>query len=255
MGRQWEVSVRSDKDEHHENEEEAAALNDEAVPLFGSVPISVLILFSVFAGIELLLLGGEYGLWGGPLAVGWRSELIQFFGFSDVLFDRMIVSGEFNFEWFYRLFTYPFVAGDFRQVIVGLVLIIGAGKYMAERVLFRTLVIYVLVCVVIGAVAFGVLIDEEQLLSGSYSVGFGLLGYYVYRQYVKARRGDITYFEAFRIPAFIVTLDFTFSFLFGAPWFGVARVAALLAGFAMSLAISWRGTFSWSTLQHRLGRR
>lgn len=241
-----------DDDDLFEDDEEGRS--DETVPFFNPVPSVVLVLLAVIAGVEIVLRGGEMGLWGGPMALGWRTDLIQHIGFSDTLFERLLLARDLNFEWFYRLLSYPFVSSSVREFLIGLVFIIAAGKYAGERMTTFTFAVLVVTSVVFGAVLYAFIMDDDQFLTGPYTMGFGLLGFYVFRQFLKARNGQISYLDAFKVPIFILTLDIVLTLILNAPLRTISRICALIAGFILSFAISRKGHISWYSLKKRLGR-
>ena len=94
---------------------------------FNKLPVVVVVLFLIMAGVEAVLALGEAGLVGGPSAIGWRLGLVRDWGFSGDLFDAMWADGYFPLEHMARFLTYPFIHLSFTHALLAIVLMLAAG--------------------------------------------------------------------------------------------------------------------------------
>ena len=58
---------------------------------FNPVSPIVLVLVVVLVGVELVFQAAEHGLIGGPLAEGWRIDMMRHFGFHKAVFDHLVL--------------------------------------------------------------------------------------------------------------------------------------------------------------------
>ncbi|MEM9210469.1 MAG: rhomboid family intramembrane serine protease [Pseudomonadota bacterium] len=226
----------------------------ERVPLFLTIPPIALWLAMAVGASEVLFLGAEFGLWGGPDALSWRSIGTQTYGYSSPVLERMISLGHFSWDKIIRPFSYPFVSSGWREALITFVITVGAGKYAAERMNVFPFVTLIVCTTVFGAFAFTLFTSETAVLTGGLSVAFGLLGFFAFWEAKKARYNGNSMLPAFRLPLFLLSIDIILTLVFGGVHFWVARAGALASGFVLGFLVNRKGEFSWTVLKKRLGR-
>ena len=211
------------------------------IPLFNPIPEPIIFLVGFILGVELILLGGTYDLWGGPEAVGWRIALLEKYAFSDRLFESLFTIGFVSFDKIVRCVSYVFISEHSLLAIIGSLFALGTGKYVADRTTIVTLIVLFVIPVSVGAVVFSLLANVEDFMSGPLVVAFGFFGFYAFRESVAASWRGASRLRPFTMPILILTIDITISLITGQPPFWIARAAAFVAGLVLSLFVSWQG--------------
>ena len=224
-------------------------------PFFNPMPESILISFGVLAGIELILLGGNYGLWGGPEAVGWRVSLIETYGFSDPLFESMVTFGLVSWDKLVRCLSFVFFSSSSFEAVFSCLLFLAVGKYVADRTTVLTILVFFFLTTLASSIGFSLILDTDKMLTGALSVSFGLLAFYGVQEAVKAKRSGRSVLLGFRLPIMIIGIDIAFSYFLSQPPFWVARAAAFVVGLVLSFFVAKDGTLSFRAAQWYLGRK
>ena len=223
----------------------------QAEPFVNPVPWPVVVLAGFVLLSEAVLAGARFGLWGGMHSVGWRAALIQRLGFSDPLFDRMIAHMRLEGVDLLRFVSHPLVHTDWREALLGAFFLLAIGKYAGARMREGTLALLLICGALIGALGFGLILQEPGLLVGTFTLVFALLGFYGGAQWI-ATGGDVR--RAFSLPLFILFLDIAFTLSFGGAHFWVAHAFAMFVGLGFAFAIGVDGRVSWRVLRARLRR-
>lgn len=215
------------------------------------LPPVLVALFLIMAGIELAFNLGARGLAGGPMAVGWRNQAIETYGFSGLVFDWMMDTGRWPLDHLIRFVTYPFVHVSFTHALFALVILLAMGKIVAEALgSLRFLVVFVFSAAV-GALAWGLILDDTRFLIGGYPPVYGLIGSFTYLMWVKLGQVGAPQARAFTLIGFLLAIQLIFAILFGGGSDWVADIAGFVAGFALSIVLVPGG---WARLRSQLRR-
>ena len=219
---------------------------------FNVLPPVVIALTLLIIVIEVIFQLANAGIVGGPRGVGWRIAAIEEFGFSSVVLDRVLVNGDYSFDMLKRFVTYPFVNVQLTQVAFCAALTLALGKFTAEFYGgMKVLVIY-LVTSVLGAVAFGLMVEGRFPLVGGFTPVYGLIGAYTYTLWLRLGQAGENQIKAFRLIGFLLGLQLLFGLLFGPGNQWIAELAGFSAGFMVSIVLAPGG---WATMLARLRQR
>ena len=133
---------------------------------FNALPPAVIALTALILGIEAVLQLANAGIIGGPRGVGWRIAAIEEFGFSSVVLDRVLVTGDYSFDMLKRFVTYPFINVQLTQVAFCAGLTLALGKFVGEFYGGLQIVVIYLVTAIFGAVVFGFMVEGRYPLLG-----------------------------------------------------------------------------------------
>lgn len=219
---------------------------------FNSIPPVVLVLALVIFGIELAFQAGARGFAGGPTAVGWRLEAVRSFGFVDQIFDQMIALNLWPTEHLKRFVTYPFVHANFTHMLFVLVFLLALGKMVGE--VFRAWAVLVVFfgSAIVGAVVFGLVVDDPYPLIGGYPAVYGLIGAFTFLLWVDLALRGAPQARAFTLIGFLMGIQLVFGLIFGGGKDWVADLAGFATGFGLSFVVSPGG---WGRVMERLRQR
>ncbi|MCA0042682.1 rhomboid family intramembrane serine protease [Celeribacter litoreus] len=204
---------------------------------FNALPPAVVAIVMLLGGIELVFQVGNLGLVGGPEAVGWRLDALQKFSFLDQVFEQMRMLDMWPFEHVRRVFTYAFVHFSITHVLMASVFILAMGKMVGEVFgNFAVLAIFV-VSTIVGALAYGLILDVERPLAGAYPAAYGFIGAYSFILWIGLGNLGQNRLGAFRLIALLMGIQFVFGVLFGGSPDWVADLAGFAAGFATAAGL------------------
>lgn len=215
------------------------------------LPPVIVALFLIVAGVEVVLSLAGRGFIGGPAGIGWRLEAIQSYAFSGLIFDWMVANGQWPAEHLIRFVSYLFVHGSFTHAIFVCVMLLALGKMVGE--IFSgvaTLAVFV-VSGVVGAVVYGLVLDDEVPLIGGFPGVYGLIGAFTFLLWLRLGQMGAQQVQAFTLIGVLMGLQLIFGLLFGVQNDWVADVAGFATGFAMSFVVSPGG---WRAILDRLRR-
>lgn len=217
-----------------------------------ALPPVVIALALLIVGVEVVLQLADNGIIGGPRGVGWRIGLIEDYGFSPAVLDRVIVNGDYSFDMLKRFVTYPFINLQLTQVAFCAALTLALGKYTAEYYgSLKALAIYVL-CSIVGAVIYGLLVTENYPLIGGFTPVYGLIGAYTYALWLSLGRAGENQIMAFRLIGFLLLIQLIFGLFFGPNSAWIAELAGFVTGFTLSTIMAPGG---WAGLLRRMRQR
>ncbi len=147
---------------------------------FNPLPKSVIALVAVILGLEALFTLGARGLIGGPDAIGWRLSAVRDWAFADVVWEWMLANGRFPPEQLARFVTYPLIHVSFTHAVFVIVFILALGKLVSEVFGGAKMLIVFFASAILGAVAYGVILNEDAPLIGGYPGVYGLIGAYTF---------------------------------------------------------------------------
>ena len=221
---------------------------------FNVLPPVVVALTLLILAIEAMFRLADFGIVGGARGVGWRIAALEDYAFSSAVMDRILVNGDYSFDMLKRFVTYPFLYGNNQLTGVAFCagLTLALGKFTAEyygglKVLF----LYVATSIA-GAVAFGLLVNDNFPLFGGFTPVYGLIGAYTYSLWLKLGSAGKNQLLAFRLIGFLLAIQLIFGLFFGGNSQWIAELSGFAAGFALSVLLAPGG---WSSLITRMRQR
>ncbi|MCR8546681.1 rhomboid family intramembrane serine protease [Salipiger sp. P9] len=206
-------------------------------PPLNPMPPVVMALFIVIVGAEAVLSLGAYGFVGGPGAVGWRIDAMERFAFSAPVLQWMIQTGQFPVQHVIRLFSYPFVHGNFTHALFAGVMLLAMGKMVAEALgALRTLAIF-FAATLGGALAYGLLLETRMPLIGAFPPVYGLIGAFTYLLWLRLGQMGAQQIRAFSLIGMLLFIQLVFGLIFGGSQDWVADLGGFATGFALALVL------------------
>ena len=144
------------------------------------LPPVVWLLILPIAAMEIALNAGAYGLAGGQLGVGWRSDALQRFALSPEMLDQMLTTGQFNADYAMRFVTYPVVHGNLTHALMAAVFILALGKFVGEVYRAWAVLAVFFGAVIVGGVAYSLVPGLRFPLYGAYPGAYGLIGAFTF---------------------------------------------------------------------------
>ena len=226
--------------------------HDPDAPPLNPLPPVVWLLVLPIVAVELIFSLGARGLVGGPGAVGWRLAAFQDYAFSGQVFDWMLSTGRFPPEHLLRFVAYPFIHVSFTHALFVVVFLLALGKMVGE--VFRAWAVLAVFfsSSILGAVAYGGLLNDPVPLVGGYPGVYGLIGAFTFLLWVNLGAVGANQYRAFSLIGFLLGIQLLFRLLFGGANDWVADIAGFAAGFVLSFVVSPGG---WGRLVARLRHR
>lgn len=225
--------------------------NPNAPPVNPLPPIVVVLALVIF-GVELAVDLGKAGYVGGPDAIGWRLALIRKFAFSGDVLDWMIARRHAPLDQLWRFVTYPFLSISFTQMLFVVVFLLALGKAVGEVFRPWAVLLVFFASAIIGALAYGLLLDDPRPLIGGFPAVYGLIGAFTFLLWVNLAATGANKYRAFTLIGFLLFIQLVFSLLFGGRNDWVADFAGFLTGFGLSFIVSPGG---WQRALQQLRRR
>ncbi len=220
---------------------------------FNSIPPVVVALVAMLFGIEILFYLSQSGLIGGTRGgADWRIFAIQDYAFSGEIFHWMIETGRWPIEHVIRFFTYLFVHGSFTHMIMVCVFVLALGKMVGETFQQWTVLVIFLASGIVGALAYGLLLNTGQPLYGGYTGAYGLIGAFTFILWVGYGRNGQNQMQAFRLIGFLMGIQLLFGLIFGTNKDWVAELAGFATGFLLSVVLQPGG---WGALLRTMRQR
>lgn len=223
----------------------------DASPL-NPLPPPVAALALVILGIELTLSAAARGLIGGPTGLGWRSAALERYAFFGEVLDWMVERGSWPLEHVARFVTYPFVHFGFTHALFVVVFLLALGKMAAEA--FGTMAFFAIFfgSAIVGALVFGLVLDDPVPLAGGFPAVYGLIGAYTWLLWTSLGRVGAPQYRAFSLIGVLLGIQLLFGVLFGATNEWVAEVTGFITGFVLCFAV---GPGGWRRAIETLRRR
>lgn len=213
------------------NTEDMQSDNNPVNPL----PPVIVALFLFIIGIEVLFSLGARGIIGGADAVGWRLAGLQKYAFSDEVFEWMRSSGQWPFEHVMRFLTYGFVHLSFTHALFGCVIFLALGKMAGEVYNQFALLMFYVCGTVVGALAFGLILDTEYPLMGSYPGAYAMIGAYTYLMWIRLGLMGQQQIRAFSLIGFLLGIQLVFGGIFGGTPDWLADIAGFVTGLFLAV--------------------
>ncbi|TNF21502.1 MAG: rhomboid family intramembrane serine protease [Rhodobacteraceae bacterium] len=220
-------------------------------PPINPLPPVVAGLFLVVAGIELAFQMGARGFVGGPQAVGWRLDAIRSYGFSGDIFDWMLANNIWPLGEVLRFVSYPFIQANFSHALFVGVMLLALGKWVGEVMGGLRMLVLFLVSSVLGALFYGLVLDDPIPLIGGFPGVYGLIGGFTLLLWRRLGEEGAPQVRAFFLIGGLLLLRLAFGLLFGTDNTWVADFAGFGGGFALSILLAPGG---WQAFLARIRR-
>jgi rhomboid protease GluP len=231
----------------YEDDHNASPLN----PL----PAIVVVFTLAIAGVELAFQAAERGFIGGAGGIAWRLNAVTGYGFYEPAFAWMFEHGVYPFELLQRLLTYAFIHGSFTHAAFAVVMLLAIGKMVAEVFSALAFAVIFVASSVVGALAYGVLLDTQFPLIGAFPAVYGMIGALTFMLWVRAKFEGDNQFRAFSLIAALMGIQLVFKLVFGGSNDWVADIAGFLTGFGLSFVLAPGGAGRISELVNQIRRR
>lgn len=205
---------------------------------FNSIPPVVVVLALLIGGVELFFQAANAGLVGGSMGFLMRSTAWGNFAFRDEIFEWMLRNSTYPVEHLWRFVTYPFVHQAAMHAVMACVLLLAIGKFVGERFRSVHVLLIFFVSAVAGALAYGVILDDNRPLVGAYPAVYGLLGAFTWVLWIGANGDPVGRLQAFRLIGFLMGLQLLFQALFGGGFEWVADLSGFVAGFGLCFLLA-----------------
>lgn len=225
---------------------------DHNAPPLNPLPPVVWFLSLPILAVEVMFQLAERGIIGGPGGVGWRLGAMQDYAFSDLVFEWMLANGQFPPEHVARIVSYAFVHAGFTHALFVVVFVLALGKLVGEIFSFGAVLAVFWAGIVVGALAYGVILDDRAPLIGAFPGAYALIGAFTFVRWVQLGHVGANQMSAFTLIGFLVGIQLLFKVLFGGGNDWVADIAGFGAGFALSFVVSPGG---WSRVVAKLRQR
>lgn len=223
----------------------------EIISPVNPLPPVVVALFLMMIGIEATLSLAARGIIGGPGGIGWRLEAIQSYAFSGLIFDWMQSNGLWPAEHMIRFVSYLFVHSSFTHALFVCVMLLALGKIVGEVFSgFATLAVFI-VSGAVGALAYGIILDDQAPLIGGFPGVYGLIGGFTYLLWLKLGELGAQQVRAFSLIGFLMAIQLIFGLLFGVQNDWLADIVGFATGFILSFIVSPGG---FSRLREKIRR-
>ena len=206
---------------------------------FNPVSPIVVVLVVAMVTVELVFQAAEHRLIGGPLAEGWRVEMMRFFGFHKAVFDHILVGGNMEAKVVWPFISYLFISRSFMHMLIASALILAMGKMISD--MFSGLAVLVLFvgCGLAGALAFGMFSKAGAFpLIGAYPVFYGFIGTFTWIQVFDLRAKGKSIFPAFHAIITLAMLRIGFTLYAGLANDWSADLAGLTTGFLLAYILA-----------------
>ncbi len=227
-------------------------MQDLNAPPLNPLPPIVWIVALPIIAMELVLSAGQYGIAGGPNAIGWRSIAVQNLAFSPELMRYFWEAGRFPLDGMHRLISYPLVHGGLSHALFVIVIFAALGKMVGEAFRWWAVALLLMASTIVGALAYTLVPDLNAPLIGGYPPVYGLIGAFTFLMLTRVRATGGNQLSAFQLIGFLLGFQLVFGAIFGGGWAWVADLAGFITGFALSFVISPGG---WTRLRNRIRQR
>ncbi len=210
--------------------------------------------------MEVVLNAGASGVVGGPTAIGWRVQAMQYFAFSPDYLREMLALRQYPNDGLYRPFTYSFVHADVTQAVFVIVLLLALSKFVGEMFRWWAVLLVFVASGLVAALAYTAIPYTHAPLIGGYPAVYGLIGAFTYVSWMNAAAQGTGQLRAFRLIGFLMGIRVLFGVFslvaYGidqpASWDWTAELAGFITGFLLSFAVSPGG---WARVVARIRGR
>lgn len=211
---------------------------DHNAPPLNPLPPVVWVLALPLILAELAFQMQAAGLVGNGHAAGWRTEMLRTLWLLPELMRLQWETGGYPTNELYRLVSYPLVHAGFTDALFAVVLLLALGKAVGEILRAWAVVVVVLVAVIAGSLAYGLLVPGLRTpLVGAYPAVYGLIGAFTCLIFLSLARIGSSKYRAFSLIGFLLAAQLVFGLIFGGSWAWVAEVAGFAAGFLVTFLV------------------
>lgn len=206
---------------------------------FNPVSPIVVVLVVAMVAIELVFQAAEHRLIGGPLAEGWRVEMMRFFGFHKAVFDHVLTGGEIEPKVIWPFLSYLFIHKSFMHMLIGSALILAMGKLISDMFSGLAVLVLFIVCGLTGALAFGLFSKVGGFpLIGVYPVFYGFIGTYTWIRIFDLRAQGQSILPAFSAVGMFLFFRGSLSLYVGVSNDWMADLTGLVTGFLLAYILA-----------------
>lgn len=206
----------------------------EESPINPLPPVVVGLALLIF-GLEVAFTLGERGIISG--GAGWRLDAVQRFAFSGDLFDWMLANGIYRPDMLVRFVSYPLVHVTFTHTLFVLVFLLALGKMAGEIFSWWAVLLIFFGSAAMGALAYGILLNDPVPLVGGYPAVYGLIGSFTFLMWVDLAARGANKYRAFSLIAFLLGIQLLWGIIFGGSREWVADLAGFATGFGVSFLL------------------
>jgi len=201
-------------------------------------PFVVLVVLAMVAA-ELVFQAAEHRLIGGPLAEGWRIDMMRYFGFHKAVFAHISQGGEIEPKVVWPFLSYLFIHRSFMHTLIAAALILALGKMISDMFSGLAVAVLFIACGLAGALAFGWFSKDGGFpLIGAYPVFYGFIGTYTWIQIFDLRKKGQSIMPAFSALIGLVVLRAGFMLYAGLANDWAADLAGLITGFLLAYILA-----------------
>jgi len=224
-------------------------------PPVNPLPPIVILLVCLLGGMEVVFQAGEAGFAGSADSIGWRVEAVQYYAFSDRIFDWMRETGQYSWQHMLRFVTYPFLHQSFIHVLFTSVFVLAIGKFVAEVMNSFAVGLIFFASAALGAAGYSILLDEQFALIGAYPAVYGLIGAFTWLQFSSLKASGENGLRAFNLILFFLGIALVFKFLFGGTNEWLSEMIGFCVGFVLSVLLGPDGKLRMQKVLSTLRRR
>jgi len=205
-------------------------------PIFNTLPPVVVALAVIIGGLELLFQIGGLGFFEGGEV--WRNVAVGDWAFFGQLLDHAVQTGQFEQNVLWRMVTYPLIHLSGTHAVFAIVLILAMGNMVGA--VFRPVSVLIIFfgASIVGALVYGLVLDQRFPLAGAYPGVYGLIGAYTFLLCVRQVVTGGAQYQAFVLIGALLGFQLAFALFFGASHDWVADIAGFVTGFALSFLVS-----------------
>ncbi len=204
----------------------------------GNVAPVVVLLFCAIVGVELVFTLAAQGIIGGKMGIGWRLAAVQDWGLPGPLVSWMWENGRWPASELVRFVSYPFIHGEFTQMIFAGVITLALGKYVGDNFSAPAVLAVFFTASIAGGLVWGLLSADKSYLIGAYPGAYGLIGAFSYILWLRLGQLGENQLKAFQLIGVLLAIQFVLGMLFGTGTTWIGELAGFAAGFAVSFLVS-----------------
>lgn len=205
-------------------------------PVFNKLPPVVIALAVLIGGIELQFQLGALGFFEGGEV--WRHVALNDWAYFGPLLDHALATGQYQHNVLWRFLTYPFLHLSGMHAVFALVLILAVGNMVGTVFRGWAIVAIFFGSAIVGALVYGLVLDDDYPLVGSYPGVYGLIGAFTFMLWVRQVNTGGPQYQAFMLIGALVFFQAVFALLFGVRSDWIADVTGFATGFALSFVVS-----------------
>lgn len=214
-------------------------MQDHNASPFNAMPQAVILLALAIFGVELMFMLSRSGIIGATQGgEDWRIFAFQRFAFSGEVLGWMIETGRWSPANLLRFVSYAFVHASFTQMVFVCVFVLALGKMVGEAFNGGAVLLIFFASTIVGALAYGLLLNDPTPLVGGFPGAYGLIGGYTMILWVGYGAVGANQYRAFSLIGMLLGIQLVFGLLFGSSNYWVAEVAGFATGFAASMLIA-----------------